>query len=323
MELQLINFDNLAKTLTFCIYIMCYTDTEKCKGEFIEYINKTYSVLKIRNILEEIAKIINANILYITEYDYDPYGASVNVLISDSQINNLNNKDICAHLDKSHISVHTYPEIGKESNVSYVRIDLEISTCGNISPLNSLSMIVDYFNPDVLIYDFVIRGVTRNGEGKRIYTCRDYRKCIRKFNNTQLNRYHVIKKHRYRNNGVEKSMLKRRKKFSDCINRNEMINCEIWVIVRMEALRFCISLKLSDDTVSIFGIVFCNESFNTRGIKDSHVGFSRVNSLTDWFSKVSGVLKYLLQINEEVLFETGDFRCIRNFIKTTEVTQRF
>lgn len=154
MALQLINFDNLAKTLTLCIYIMCYTDTEKSKGKFIEYINKTYSALKIRNVLEEIANIINANILYITEYDYVPYGASVNVLTSDNQINN---KDICAHLDKSHISVHTYPEIGKDSKVSYIRIDLEISTCGNISPLNSLSLIVDYFNPDVLIYDFVIR----------------------------------------------------------------------------------------------------------------------------------------------------------------------
>ena len=37
---------------------MCYTDTEKSKGKFIEYINKTYSALKIRNVLEEIANII-------------------------------------------------------------------------------------------------------------------------------------------------------------------------------------------------------------------------------------------------------------------------
>ena len=230
MALQLLNFDNLAKTLTLCIYIMCYTDTEKSKGKFIEYINKTYSALKIRNVLEEIANIINANILYITEYDYVPYGASVNVLTSDNQINN---KDICAHLDKSHISVHTYPEIGKDSKVSYIRIDLEISTCGNISPLNSLSLIVDYFNPDVLIYDFVIRGVTRSAEGKKIYTCDDCKKSIKKFNKTQLGRYHVV--NRYRNNSIEINMLKRRKEFGDYINRKRKINRQMYDKIYIEA----------------------------------------------------------------------------------------
>lgn len=175
-------------------------------------------------------QITKRNILYITEYDYVPYGASVNVLTSDNQINN---KDICAHLDKSHISVHTYPEIGKDSKVSYIRIDLEISTCGNISPLNSLSLIVDYFNPDVLIYDFVIRGVTRSAEGKKIYTCDDCKKSIKKFNKTQLGRYHVV--NRYRNNSIEINMLKRRKEFGDYINRKRKINRQMYDKIYIEA----------------------------------------------------------------------------------------
>ena len=191
MAIKLIDFDNLAKTLTFCIYIMGYTDTEKSRMEFIEYINHTYSARNIHRLLEEITKRINANILNITEYDYDPYGASVNILTSDLSVSN---GETLAHLDKSHISVHTYPEIDKISNV---RIDLEISTCGNISPLNALSLVADMFNPDVLIYDFVIRGVTKNRKGKRIYTCNDYKKSIKDYNRTQTDRYHIIKKHKY------------------------------------------------------------------------------------------------------------------------------
>lgn len=236
MALQIIDFNNLAKTLTYCIYIMGYTDTEESKNEFIEYINKTYGASIIHSLIEKIAKMINANILDVTEYDYNPYGASVNALTSDLQ---LTNDDICAHLDKSHISVHTYPEIGKESSVSYIRIDLEISTCGTISPLNSLPIIIDYFDPDVMTYDFVIRGVTENGKGKKVYTCANYKKNIINFNKTQIKRYHIIKNSRYRKNGVEVNMLKRKQEFKRMIDGKTKINRDSLDIIHAEAKKIC------------------------------------------------------------------------------------
>lgn len=92
---------------------------------------------------------------------------------------------------------------------------------------------VDYFNPDVLIYDFVIRGVTRSAEGKKIYTCDDCKKSIKKFNKTQLGRYHVV--NRYRNNSIEINMLKRRKEFGDYINRKRKINRQMYDKIYIEA----------------------------------------------------------------------------------------
>lgn len=232
MALQLMNFDNLSKTLTCCIYTMCYTDTEHSKKEFIEYINRTYSSTKIKDILEKISNIINANILYITEYDYIPYGASVNILTSDSQIDN---KKMCAHLDKSHIAVHTYPEISKETKVSYVRIDLEISSCGNISPLDSLETVVEYFNPDIFIYDFKIRGVTKTKEGVRRYSYDNLKKNIRTFNKKQAYRYQIIKCGRYQSNGLEISMLKKKIKYADCLDRKDEINIDMFDSIYREA----------------------------------------------------------------------------------------
>ena len=59
---------------------------------------------------------------------------------------------------------------------------------------------------------------------------------------------------------------------------------------------FCISLKLSDNAVSILGIILSNKSFNARRIKDGHIGFCGINSLTDWFGDINKLIKNKLQI---------------------------
>ena len=51
--------------------------------------------------------IIGANILNIAKQDYDPQGASVTILISEE---GSEKEDGVMHLDKSHLTVHTYPE---------------------------------------------------------------------------------------------------------------------------------------------------------------------------------------------------------------------
>ena len=65
------------------------------------------------------ADIIGANVLNVARQDYDPYGASVTILISEEPIaaEHLSNSEapgplpesVVGHLDKSHLTVHTYP----------------------------------------------------------------------------------------------------------------------------------------------------------------------------------------------------------------------
>ncbi len=218
MKLELSEFNNLSKTLTCCIYTLYCTDTEYKRQKFIEYINKRYNAVIIRGILKKIATIIGAEILYITEYDYKPYGASVNILTSDSS---LSNKDICAHLDKSHISVHTYPDIARGSLVSFIRIDLEISTCGSINPLKALPLIINSFTPDILIYDLKIRGVMRNKMGERIYTCDNLIRKLQNFNRENRERYIIKNIYSKRHCNIEVKMLKRKMCFSQNTNKEE------------------------------------------------------------------------------------------------------
>ena len=73
------------------------------------------------------------------------------------------------HLDKSHISAHTYPDFESADGIVSFRVDIELSTCGTISPLNSLNAIFDFFDTDIVTIDYTVRGFTRSLEGKHIY----------------------------------------------------------------------------------------------------------------------------------------------------------
>jgi S-adenosylmethionine decarboxylase len=50
---------------------------------------------------------------------------------------------VAAHLDKSHICVHTYPETHPDSGICTFRADVEVSTCGRISPLHALDFLIN------------------------------------------------------------------------------------------------------------------------------------------------------------------------------------
>ena len=77
--------------------------------------------------------------------------------------------DVKMHLDKSHICAHTYPDFQDKGQICSFRIDIDIATCGEISPLNALNFMLEAFESDVVVCDYVVRGYTRDENGKRIY----------------------------------------------------------------------------------------------------------------------------------------------------------
>src|SRR3546814_14349621 len=82
-----------------------------------------YNADRLTQILTDVAEIIGANILNIARQDYDPQGASVTILISEQPVidkadaKGVISDAVVAHLDKSHITVHTYPERSEERRV--------------------------------------------------------------------------------------------------------------------------------------------------------------------------------------------------------------
>jgi len=176
-KLKLHGFNNLTKTLSFNIYDICYAETPQDQQAYVEYINKEYNAKRLTQILTEVVDIIGANILNIASQDYEPQGASVTILISeepvtptDSQIEESPGplpEIILAHLDKSHITVHTYPEIHPVSGIATFRVDIDVSTCGVISPLKALNFLIHQFDSDIVTVDYRVRGFTRDVEGNK------------------------------------------------------------------------------------------------------------------------------------------------------------
>ncbi|HZR36876.1 MAG TPA: adenosylmethionine decarboxylase [Nevskia sp.] len=173
-KLKLLGFNNLTKTLSFNIYDICYARSTQHQQEYIEYIDEAYNAERLTTILTEVADIIGANILNVARQDYDPQGASVTMLISEGHHDGLHTpqteKDsVVAHLDKSHITVHTYPETHPDAGISTFRADIDVSTCGKISPLKALNYLIKSFESDIVVMDYRVRGFTRNVRGMKHY----------------------------------------------------------------------------------------------------------------------------------------------------------
>lgn len=186
-KLKLYGFNNLTKTLSFNMYDICYAKTPEHRDAYIQYIDEEYNAKRLTSIVTEVARIIGANILNIAQQDYDPQGASVTMLIAeehcgpdappdDSPFDTLVTSDenplpeaVVAHLDKSHITVHTYPESHPHGGISTFRADIDVSTCGHISPLNALNYLITSFSSDIVIADYRVRGFTRDVDGKKIF----------------------------------------------------------------------------------------------------------------------------------------------------------
>jgi S-adenosylmethionine decarboxylase len=180
-QLKLYGFNNLTKTLSFNLYDVCYATSPEHRREYIEYVDEEYNAERLTKILTKVANIIGATILNIAMQDYDPQGSSVTILIAENDVRCEANGDlttespgplpeaVVAHLDKSHITVHTYPESHPDRGVSTFRADIDISTCGQISPLKALNYLIHSFDPDISIIDYRVRGFTRDLDGKKYF----------------------------------------------------------------------------------------------------------------------------------------------------------
>lgn len=195
-KLRLRGFNNLTKTLTFNIYDVCYAKRPQARKEYLAYIDEEYNSDRLIRILSEVADIIGANILNISGQDYDPMGASVTILIAEEPVEPKAETTL-AHLDKSHLCIHTYPETDSRSGISTFRVDVDVSTCGKISPLKALNHLIDSFESDIVLLDYKVRGFTRDVRGDkhfidhRIHSIQQYvkKRILEQYNCVDINIY--------------------------------------------------------------------------------------------------------------------------------------
>lgn len=196
-KLKLYGFNNLTKSLSFNIYDVCYAKTPKSQLEYIAYVDEQYNSERITDIMIHLTEMIGAQVLSVSRQDYDPQGASATFLIADETMIPAGGSETVAHLDKSHVTVHTYPEYHPDTSIATFRVDIDVATCGKITPLTALDYLIGSFDSDIITMDYRVRGFTRNLYGEKLFidhnitSIQDYidSGTLRKYDAVDLNVY--------------------------------------------------------------------------------------------------------------------------------------
>lgn len=257
-KLKLYGFNNLTKSLSFNIYDICYTNSQEDRKKYIEYIDEQYNSERLTNILSNVTEMIGANVLNIAKQDYDPMGASVTLLISEEEVPlyvldpSCNRgiltpirENIVGHLDKSHVTVHTYPESHPQNAISTFRVDIDVSTCGTVSPLKALNYLIDSFDSDVITIDYRVRGFTRDMDGQKHFMDHDMNSIQNFIAESTLAKYSLIDMNIYQSNIFHTKM-----KINDLILNNYLF--EIQEEDLQENEKEEIIKKLNEEMTEIF-----------------------------------------------------------------------
>ena len=245
-KLKLYGFNNLTKTLSFNIYDVCYAKSGREQKDYISYIDEQYNSERLTNILCDVTKIIGANVLNVSKQDYDPQGASVTILITEKALPLVHMGEcVVAHLDKSHVTVHTYPEYHPDNSIATFRVDIDVSTCGEVSPLNALDYLIGSFDSDIITIDYRVRGFTRDLHGKKLYIDHDITSIQDYVDDNTLKRYDAIDVNVYQSNIFHTKML-----IKELDLQNYLFNTDVYELPPKKRLE--ITSNLHREMIEIF-----------------------------------------------------------------------
>ena len=251
-KIKLYAFNNLTKTLSFNIYDVCYAKSEREQKDYIAYIDEQYNSERMTKILCDVTDIIGANVLSISKQDYDPQGASVNLMISDESmipsqppVSHITADEVMLHLDKSHVTVHTYPEYHPDNAISTFRVDICVSTCGKISPLKALDYLIGSFDSDIITADYRVRGFTRDLDGKKLFIDHDITSIQDFIDRKTLEKYDAIDVNVYQSNIFHTRML-----IKDIDLQNYLFKTDVYELE--PKVRLDISNSLRREMIEIF-----------------------------------------------------------------------
>ena len=206
-KLKLYGFNNLTKSLSFNIYDVCYAKTARSQQEYIAYVDEQYNSERITDIMTHVTEMIGAQVLSVSRQDYDPQGASATFLIADDTMRPAGGSETVAHLDKSHVTVHTYPEFHPDTSIATFRVDIDVATCGKITPLTALDYLIGSFDSDIITMDYRVRGFTRNLDGEKLFIDHDITSIQNYIDAKILDKYDAVDINVYQANMFHTKML--------------------------------------------------------------------------------------------------------------------
>ena len=87
------------------------------------------------------------------------------------------------------------------------RADIDVSTCGRISPLNALNYLIDNFDSDIVTLDYHVRGFTRDLSGKKLFIDHRINSIQNYISQSTRSRYNMIDVNVYQENIFHTKMM--------------------------------------------------------------------------------------------------------------------
>lgn len=244
-KLKLYGFNNLTKSLSFNIYDVCYAKTPREQKDYIAYVDEQYNSDRITKLMINLTEMIGAKVLNISKQDYDPQGASVTFLIAEEFMIPIKGDTVVAHLDKSHIAVHTYPEYHPDTCIATFRVDIDVATCGEITPLSTLDYLIGNFDSDIITMDYRVRGFTRSVTGEKLFIDHNITSIQDYIDKKTLRRYDVVDINVYQANIFHTKML-----IKEIDLQNYLFNTDVYEL--QPQIRLDISSSLRVEMIEIF-----------------------------------------------------------------------
>jgi S-adenosylmethionine decarboxylase len=243
-KLKLYGFNNLTKSLSFNIYDVCYAKTAREQQDYIAYIDEQYNSERLTKILTTLTDMIGAKVLNIACQDYEPQGASVTIMIAEESMIPAGKMQL-AHLDKSHVTVHTYPEYHPETYLATFRVDIDVATCGEITPLSTLDYLIGSFDSDIITMDYRVRGFTRDVNGKKCFLDHEITSIQNYIDKATLRRYDAVDINVYEANLFHTKMM-----LKEIDLQNYLFNTDVYELPPRTRLEIMTNLR--SEMIEIF-----------------------------------------------------------------------
>ena len=153
------DISNTSQSLIVNTYYL-FKCSEKDRTLVNKEIEKKYSMSLVMNLMSNISKTLDTNILHTSSHSFEPNGVSLTSVIESNEP--MFGSSGVAHLRESHMSFHSYYE-NSLKDIIIMRLELHISSCSRKSvyfSFNDLSKNSHFENYDAITIDYFHRGLS-------------------------------------------------------------------------------------------------------------------------------------------------------------------
>ena len=124
-------------------------------------------------------------------------------------------------------------------------MDIDVATCGKITPLSTLDFLIGSFDSDIITMDYRVRGFTRDMSGRKLFIDHEIKSIQDYIDGRTLEKYDAIDINVYQSNIFHTKML-----IKDVDLRNYLFNSDVYELP--PKVRLDITTNLRQEMIEIF-----------------------------------------------------------------------